>query len=75
MASPPCSFSALLDSTGPCLWFLIQSSDYLGQISRHRQLHGLSGDNHWMITPFVVNANSVLSARAGKAPVCLDIIS
>ena len=44
-------------------------------ISRHRHLHGLSGDNHWVISPLAVNVNSVLSARAGKATVCLYIIS
>ena len=44
-------------------------------ISRHRHLCGLSGDNHWIITPLAVNANSVMSTRAGKAQVCLDIIS
>ena len=77
MASPSCSFSALLDSTTTCGL----SSDYPGQveveslrnctrdISRHRQLHGLSGDkaldSEWKL----------LLARAGKAPVFHDIIS
>ena len=75
MASPSCSFSALLDSTTACGL----SSDYPGHveveslrnctrdISRHRQLHGLSGDkaldSEWKL----------LLARAGKAPVFHDI--
>ena len=59
MASPSCSFSALLDSTIACGL----SSDY------HRQLHGLSGDNA------LDSERKLLLARAGKAPVFLDIIS
>ena len=67
MASPSCSISALLDS------------DYTGQvedeslknctrdISRHRQLHGLSEDNA------LDSECKLLLARAGKAPI--DIIS
>ena len=71
MASPSCSFSALLDSTTACGL----SSDYPGQveveslknctrdISRHGQLHGLSGDNA------LDSECKLLLARAGKAPV------
>ena len=77
MASPSCSFSALLGSTTACGL----SSDYPGQveveslgnctrdISSHRQLHGLSRDNA------VDSEYKLLLARAGKAPVFLDIIS
>ena len=77
MASPSCSFSALLDSTIACGL----SSDYPGQVEveslrnctrdipRHRQLHGLSGDNA------LDSECKLLSARAGKAPVFLYIIS
>ena len=57
-----------------CLWFLKQRLSG-SVISIYRHLRGLSGDHHWIITPLAVNANSVLSTRAGKAPVCLDIIS
>lgn len=75
MASPSCSFSAALDSTTACGL----SSDYTGQveveslrnctrdISRHRQLHGLSGDNA------LDSEFKLLLARAGKAPI-FDII-
>ena len=77
MASPSCSFSALLDST-------IASglgSDYPGQVEvkslrnctrdipRHRQLHGLSRGNA------LDSECKLLLARAGKAPVFLYIIS
>ena len=77
MASPSCSFSALLDSTIACGL----SSNYPGQaevqslrnctrdIPRHRQLHGLSGDNA------LDSECKLLLARAGKAQVFLDIIS
>ena len=76
MASPSCSFSAILDSTTACG----VSSDYPGQveveslrnctrdISRHRQLHGLSADNA------LDSEFKLLLARAGKAPIFLDII-
>ena len=68
MASPSCGFSALLDCTTACGL----SSDYPGQveveslrnctrdISRHRQMHGLSGDNA------LDNEWKLLLARAGK---------
>ena len=77
MASPSGSFSALLDSTTACGL----SSDYPGQVEveslrnctrdipRHRQLHGLSGDSA------LDSECKLLLARAGKAPVFLDIIS
>ena len=77
MASPSCGFSALLDSTTACGL----SSDYPGQveveslknctrdISRHRLLHGLSGDNA------LDTECKLLLARAGKAPVFLDSFS
>ena len=57
------------------------SSDYLGQVAvesltnctrgipRHHQLHGPSGDNA------LDSECKLLLARAGKAPVFLDIIS
>ena len=76
MASPFYSFSALLDSTIAC-----GLSDYPGQVEveslrnctrdipRHRQLHGLSGDNA------LDSECKLLLARAGKAPVFLYIIS
>ena len=77
MVSASCSFSALLDSTIACGL----SSDYPGQveveslrnctrdISRHRQLIGLSGDNA------LDSECKLLLARTGKAPVFLDTIS
>ena len=77
MASPSSSFSALLESTTACGL----SSDspgqveveslrnFTGDIPRHRQLHGLSGDNA------LDSECKLLSARAGKAPVFLDVIS
>ena len=77
MASASCSSSSLLDSTITCGL----SSDYPGQVEvqslrnctrdipRHRQVHGLSGD-----TPLDSECKLLL-ARAGKAPVFLDIIS
>ena len=77
MASPFYSFSALLDSTIACGL----SSDYPGQVEveslrnctrdipRHRQLHGLSGDNA------LDSECKLLLARTSKAPVLLYIIS
>ena len=77
MASPSCSFSALLDSPTACGL----SSDYLGQVEvkssrnctrdifRHRQLHGLSADDA------LDSEYNLLLARAGVAPLFLDVIS
>ena len=75
MASQSCSFSALLDTATACGL----SSDYPAQVEvvllrdctrdvwRHRQLHGLSGDNA------LDSECKLFLARAGNALLFLDI--
>ena len=77
MALPSCSFSALLESMTACgldsdypgQVEVESSRNFTGDIPRHRQLHGLSGDNA------LDRECKLLLARTGKAPVFLDVIS
>ena len=76
MASPSCSFSALLESTiarGSSSYYpghveVESLRNCTKDILRHRQLHGLSGENA------LDSECKLLLARAGKAPVFLDVI-